>query len=272
MRTPLSVIAAILLFAGSGAERAIADETYRVWGSDRFQTPSGELRGEIAYRGRQSLSIQRKRRITVYHSRAEYDRVELGTRAHSIATFGSEATPDGELRDLETNDPDFVTVLNQPFNVELDRQTLHDLDAVAAPIPFHFPSPLDGTSLEGALQRENRTLSGPEIVGVLFHVAGPMHRQAGDRSPAALEGRITVDGTARYLKATGLLRDLDATITISGRVAPSEQTGVIAVYKRSLRREAPSARAIPGGSRRGTPPSEGRKRATLPPNMRSLRS
>jgi hypothetical protein len=243
-----------------------------VRGSDRFQTPSGELRARNAYSGRQSLSIRRDRSVTVYHSRAEYDRVDQGARAHAIATFGSEATPDGELRDLEANDPDFVTVLNQPFNVELDRRTLHDLDAVAAPIPFHFPSPLDGTSLEGTLQHEDRARSGPSIVGVLFHVEGPLRPRVGERSPDALDGRITVDGTARYLKENGLLRDLDTTVTISGRLAPSETDGVIAVYERYLRREPPSARPKGSLPARGTVPAEGRKRATLPPNSRSLRS
>ncbi len=272
MRSPLSVIAATLLFACSAAEQALADETYRVWGSDRFQTPSGELRAEISYRGRGSLSIRRERSMTIYHTRAEYERVDQGAHARAIATFGSEATPDGELRDLEANDPDFVTVLNQPFNVELDPRTLRDLDAVAAPIPFHFPSPIDGTSLEGTLQRENRARTGPAIIGVLFHVAGPMRSRAGERSPAPLDGRITVDGSARYFKASGLLRDLDATVTISGRIASGESAGVIAVYKRSLRRETPSARPATGGAARGTAPSEGRKRATLPPPTRSLRS
>jgi hypothetical protein len=271
MRTPLGVIAATLIFA-FGAESALADETYRVWGSDRFQTPGGELRAKIAYTGRQSLSIRRNRSVTIYHSRAEYERVDRGASAHAIATFGAEATPNGELRDLETNDPDFVTVLNQPFNVELDRSTLRDLDAVSAPIPFHFPSPLDGTSLEGTLRHEDRTRSGPSIVGVLFHVAGPLRPRLGERSPEALDGQITVDGTARYLKGNGLLRDLDATITISGRLAPSETNGVIAVYERYLRREPPGSRTQGNLPRRGTAPAEGRKRATLPPNSRSLRS
>jgi hypothetical protein len=272
MRTRLSVIAATLLLACGGAGQALADETYSVSGSDRFQTPHGELRAEIAYSGRQTLSIRRERRVTIYRSRAEYDRIDQGARAHAVATFGSEATPDGDLRDLEANDPDFVTVLNQPFNVELDPRTLRDLDAVAAPIPFKFPSPLDGTSLEGTLQREERARSGPEIVGVLFHVAGPMRPRVGDRSPVALDGRITVDGTARYLKASGLLRDLDATITISGRVDPSEAPGVIVVYKRSIHMDTPSARPIPGSPSRGTPRLGGRNRATLPPLSRSLRS
>lgn len=273
MRRPLSVIAATLIFACSGAERVLADETYKVWGSDRFQTPTGEVHGEIAYAGRQSLSIRRERSVTIYRSRAEYDRSERGApaREHAVATFASAATPDGEVRDLEANDPDFVTVLNQPFNVELDRQTLADLDAVAEAIPFRFPSPLDGTSLEGTLQREGRAQSGPGIVGVIFHAAGPMRSRVGDRSLAALDGRIAVDGTARYFKASGLLRDLDAKITISGRLTSSEATGVIAVYNRSLRREAPSARPATGPGR-GTAPVEGRKRATPSPHSRSLRS
>ena len=271
MRRPLSAIAATLLFACSGAERVLADETYKVWGSDRFQTPTGELRGEIAYSGRQSLSIRRGLRVTIYHSRAEYDRVEAGAHARTVATFASEATPDGEVRDLEANDPDFVTVLNQPFNVELDRQTLLDLDAVAEPIPFRFPSPLDGTSLEGTLQREDRAQAGAGIVGVIFHAAGPMRSRVGDRSLAALDGRIAVDGTARYFKTSGLLGELEAKITISGRLASSEATGVIAVYKRSIRREAPNARPATR-SGRGTAPAEGRKRATPSPHSRSLRS
>jgi hypothetical protein len=272
MRTTPSVIAAVLLVAFGAAGPALADETYRVWGSDRFQSAGGELRAEILYSGRQSLTIRRERNVTVYHCRAEYDRVDQGTRAHAVATFGAETSPDGEQRDLESNDPDFLTVLNQPFNAELDAATLHVLEGISSPIPFRFPSPFDGTSLQGTLRREDRSRAERGVVGVLFHLSGPLRGRAGGRSPAAIDGRITVDGTARYLKTSGLLRDLDATVTISGRATQNDATGVIAVYKRSIRLESPKAAHPTETSSRGTAPPDRRKRATLPPFSRSLRS
>ncbi len=272
MRTPMSAIAAVLLFACSGSERALADEAYRMWGSDRFQTAAGGRPSEIDYSGRQSLSIRSERNLRIYHARAEYDRVEGGARVHAIATFGAEATAEGDVRDLESNDPDFMTVLNQPFNVELDRLTMRDLATLSAPIPFRFPSPVDGTALDGTLRHEATDRGERGILGVVFHVAGPMHGRVGDRSPETLDGRITVDGTARYVKASGLLRDLDATVTISGRVMPHEEAGVLAVYRRSIRRETQALAPVPAVSSRGTAATDRRKRATLPPQSRSLRS
>ena len=58
----------------------------------------------------------------------------------------------GEALDSADHDPDYLTVLNQPFAAQLDRQTVDDLRHLKGALPFDFPSPFTGSSLHGYLQ------------------------------------------------------------------------------------------------------------------------
>ena len=51
---------------------------------------------------------------------------------------------DGTFEDRVDNDPDFLTILNQPFAVQLDGATLRDLRALHGRVPFSATSPLGG--------------------------------------------------------------------------------------------------------------------------------
>jgi hypothetical protein len=238
-----------LLAAVASAAAARADQAYAVEGHDVFLDGNRDVRSETVYRGMQRLTITRSGRATIYSALVEYDRAGEGGRQHQRASFSSTLLPSGEQRDGPGNDPDYLTVLNQPFAVQLDAPTMRDLAHVRRAVPFDFPSPMTGATLHGTLRRLPDAMVGAtRSMGIAFEAKGPLHGALPDRPAMQLAGTITMTGTAYYAYGSALLLALDATLAIEGALDDTEHRSPVSiVYTRSIHsaegREA--ARIVP---------------------------
>jgi len=234
--------AAFLVYLGCALSVAQADQRYRVDGRDTYQIGGHDVRSEIAYSGFGTLRIEQKGRYRKYTAHVEYDRNDQGTLARSKASFESTISDGGEQVDGRNRDPDYLTVLNQPFAVQLDAPTLRDLSRLHGTVPFDFPSPMTGAPLHGTLRHiGDAVINGIRVLGVAFDASGPLHGSLPDHPAISLAGRIRMSGTAYYTYGNALLLALDATLSIGGNL---DDTGAHApvsiVYKRTIRAASPS--------------------------------
>jgi hypothetical protein len=176
-----------------------------------------------------------------YAAKVSYVRNDQGAASDAAADFVSDLLPSGEQLDSADHDPDYLTVLNQPFSAQLDAATLEDLKHLRGPVPFDFPSPFTGARLHGSLARiAGGLVGGRPAVGVRFSAGGPMRGALPDRPGLVLRGGILMRGTAYYDAETALLLTLDATVTISGNVSNrSGKDPVTIIYHRLIRAQHP---------------------------------
>lgn len=214
---------------------------YHVSGRDSFAIGSRDLRSETTYDGNETLTITPVqgggRR---YVAKASYDRSEAtASAAHQTATFVSVITRDGRERDERNADPEFLTVLNQPFAAQLDLETLRDVRGLTAPSPFSFSSSMAGTALRGMLRRvPGGLVAGQKVVGIAFDATGPIHGGVPGHPEIVLSGTMRMSGTAYYHSSDALLLELDATLMIAGNLADeSTSDPVRIVYRRTIRAE-----------------------------------
>jgi len=242
-RGPLRPGTAVLAcaFAASIASGASADQTFHVTGKDTFTIGSADMHTEISYTGQESLHERHAAGSTTYRVQARYRRVDQGASSQVTATFAAAISNTGDQRDLEDSDPDYLTLLNQPFAVQLDAATLRDLSRLHADVPFDFPSPMTGSTLRGKLRRIGEGIvSGARALGVSFDAGGPMRGALPDRRDMRLIGRIRMRGSAYYRSEDALLILLDATLTISGNLTkPGSSDPVTIVYRRTIRANPP---------------------------------
>jgi hypothetical protein len=234
---------------------ASADQAYAVSGKDVFQLGGRDERTQTRYQGVQHLVITRTGDTVAYAARVEYDKRSDGAAQHETAVYNATMLPSGQMQDGQTNDPDYLTILDQPFAVQLDAPTLRDLGHVKRPVPFDFPSPITGAPLRGTLRRvPDAMVGGMRAMGIAFEAAGPLHGALPDHPAMALAGRIRMRGTAYYAYDSALLIALDATLEIDGNLdADSQRSPVSILYQRSLRPLAQqSARAVPAPSPRSS--------------------
>jgi hypothetical protein len=245
---------ALLTAVAASAAAARADQAYSVEGRDVFRLGNGDSKSKTLYRGVQRLTVSRSANgTTTYVAHVEYDKDGEGGRQHQRASFTSTLLPSGQQKDGPSSDPDYLTVLNQPFAVQLDAPTMRDLAHVKRPVPFDFPSPMTAAKLHGTLRRlPDALVGGARAMGIAFEAKGPLHGALPDRPTMALAGTITMKGTAYYDYATALLVALDATLTIDGNLDDSAHRAPVSiVYARSIR-SAPgqeSARVVPAPRR-----------------------
>ncbi|HEY0395834.1 MAG TPA: hypothetical protein VGD01_15145 [Candidatus Elarobacter sp.] len=234
-----AVVAGFVLLAAVAATAAAAraDQAYAVEGRDTFRAGNSDVRSETVYRGVQKLKIRRAHGQTTYDARVEYDREGDGGKQHQRASFISTLLPSGEQKDGPGNDPDYLTVLNQPFAVQLDAPTMRDLRHVTRTVPFDFPSPMTGATLHGTLRRLPDAMVGTNrAMGIAFEAKGPLHGALPDRPAMQLAGSITMKGTAYYSYSSALLLALDATLAIDGNIDDSARRAPVSiVYSRSIR-------------------------------------
>lgn len=219
---------------------ALADQQYSVAGTDSYQIGAHELQTHIAYSGQESLSITRVRSGKHFTVRAKYRRSDQTGSSSAQAAFEALLLPSGEQRDEASNDPNYLTVLNQPFSVQLDLQTLRDLARLKGRIPFDFPSPMTGGALHGFLSRgEAAVVAARHAIAVNFDAVGPMLGPLPDHPSLSLNGSMRMHGKAFYDLDTALLLSLDATLSIDGNLLdPKKTTPVSIVYKRSIRAQS----------------------------------
>lgn len=229
----IALLAAVTLTVSA----ARADQAYTVDGHDVFRIGGGEVQSRTVYRGTQQLSIARDGQGTHYVARVEYDKLADGGKQHEHASFAATLLPSGDQRDGPAHDPDYLTVLNQPFAVQLDAPTMRDLAHVKRTVPFDFPSPMTGAPLHGTLRRlPDALLGGKRVMGIAFEAAGPLHGAPPNQPTMSLAGAITMKGTAYYAYDTALLLALDATLAIEGNLEDaSRRAPVSIVYARSIR-------------------------------------
>jgi hypothetical protein len=223
---------------------ALADQQYDVSGEDVYRVGSAGVVSRVAYAGQQHLGIERQRGHTRYDAQARYARSAADGNSHLNARFVQELLPGGSFQDKVNEDPDFLTVLNQPFAVQLDAVTLHDLQNLHRPVPFSATSPLGGQAvLRGFLRPGNDgKIAGRAAVAVRFEADGPMTAPMPARVNATLSGHMRMDGTAFYALDTAILLALDATLTIVAQLHDGpESVPVRIVYRRTIR--ATSARS-----------------------------
>ncbi len=250
MRAPLATLfLAVVLVAGLGG-RAWAAQSYDVAGSDSFSIAGGDITSRVNYNGTEKLVAEPNGRLTRLSAHAEYLRSDQGAQTQADADYVADIAPDGSVVASADRDPDYLTVLNQPFAAQLDRPTLDDLQSLRAPLPFDFPSPFTGSSLHGYLRKlPAGTIAGRSAAGVSFEAAGPMRGALPDRPGLTLIGTIAMRGTAYYDRSSALLLALDATVTISGFVSNrTSNDQVTIVYRRTIR----AAQAAGPSALRGT--------------------
>ncbi|MBC5816091.1 MAG: hypothetical protein GIW97_06070 [Candidatus Eremiobacteraeota bacterium] len=229
---------AMLALGGS----ALADQRYSIAGTDRYQIGVHELQTRISYSGKETLTVTRAGSGKHFSARVRYTRSDQTGSVPAQASFDALMLPSGEQRDEANADPNYLTVLNQPFSVQLDLPTLHDLARLRGRIPFDFPSPMTGGTLHGYLSRgQFATVANRRAIGVNFDAEGPMQGPLPDHPAMTLDGTMHMHGTAYYQTGTALLLSLDATLTISGNLQdPKKATPVSIVYKRSIRADSAS--------------------------------
>lgn len=234
------IAGSLWLFLLAIAVPAIAEPltpiVYTVEGSDAFRTGNAP-QTQITYSGLQRLTLVRSGKATVYTASVDYRRNDGNASTHDAGTFVSRVMPDGEQIDEVTRDPDYLTVLNQPFAVRLDAATLRDLRGLRRSVPFDFPSPMTGAPLHGVLRRlADGDLRGERVLGIAFSATGPLHGALPDRPGLVLAGAISMNGTAYYAYASALLLALDATLAIEGKLDESSaHQPVTIVYRRTIR-------------------------------------
>lgn len=239
---------ALLTAVAASAAAARADQAYAVDGRDVFRLGNGDSQSKTVYHGVQRLTVSRGAKGgTTYVARVEYDKDGDGGRQHQRASFTSTLLPSGEQKDGPGADPDYLTVLNQPFAVQLDASTMRDLAHVKRPVPFDFPSPMTGATLRGTLRRlPDAMVAGARAMGIAFEAKGPLHGTLPDHPAMALAGSITMKGTAYYDYATALLVALDATLAIDGNLDDSARRGPVSiVYVRSIRSAGQQSARMP---------------------------
>ncbi|HET9392344.1 MAG TPA: hypothetical protein VFO29_02295 [Candidatus Rubrimentiphilum sp.] len=219
---------------------ANADQRYAVTGNDRYRIGSADLQTHISYIGTQQLTVRRAGSRTQFKADAKYVRVDESGSVPVHATFAQIMTPQGELQDLSNGDPDYLTVLNQPFAIELDQQTLRDLTRLNGRVPFEFPAPVMGGTLHGYLQRGGNSLVAAQpALAVNFDATGPMSGPLPDRTAMTMRGTMRMRGTAYYaLQGAPILLALQETLTISGTLQTGGRRSPVTItYERSIKAE-----------------------------------
>ena len=215
---------------------AVADQLYAVDGKDSFIVGSRDVRSAIVYSGKETLSSVPASGGTRFIVTVDYLRTDQGTQARAHARFVSLVKSSGEQHDEINGDPDYVSLLNQPFSIELDLPTMRDVARMTEPMPFSFVLPITGAPLNGWLRKTGDSyVAGERSLGIAFDAEGPVHGRLGNVG-IALDGRIRLHGTAYYSYDTAILRALETRLTISGSLADDRSHRPVTItYWRSIR-------------------------------------
>jgi hypothetical protein len=260
---PMPVLAVCLILACIWEARVSvrAGQAYLVAGRDSFSIGAGDIQSEVSYAGTESLRVHRHGRTTRLSAHVTYTRSDGRAVTPASGDFVADILPDGSTLDSSDRDPDYLTVLNQPFAAQLDPSTLSDLRRLRGALPFDVPSPFTGSSLHGYLQHiPAGNIGSRPSIGVRFEAEGPMKGRLPDRPGLTLSGTIAMRGVAYYDSASAILLALDTVVTITGTVSNrSDKDPVTIVYARTIRaglqttavRPSPS----PSGSSDNDPPA-----------------
>lgn len=231
-----NALAAVTL-AGLTAHAPALELHYRTSGDDLYRVGSAPPT-TIAYSGSQTLSVRKSGNDFIFVAQAVCTRSDPSGSTPEHARFVQALVADGSFEDRSDEDPDFLTILNQPFAVRLDRTTIRDLRELHAPVPFAAASPVGNGDLSGALRPGvSGRIEGHDVVGVEFQADGAVSGPLPGRTSATIQGKIHLDGTAYYDATEALLLGLDARLTIDGVLGGGHVTAVPVriVYDRVIR-------------------------------------
>jgi hypothetical protein len=194
----------------------------------------------VSYAGSERLSIRPDGRGLRFEAQARYARTAPSGKSAAEALFVQTLEPNGSFEDRVDDDPEFLTILNQPFAVRLDAATLRDVRALRRRIPFSATSPLGGTDLLRGFLRPgaNGAIQGRPTVAVRFEAEGPMNGTLPGRADSTITGSMRMDGTAYYALDDAVLLGLNVTMTIQARLherQPPLSVPVRIIYRRSIR-------------------------------------
>jgi hypothetical protein len=226
-----ALIPALALTAAAGQQH------YAVFGEDTYKIGRVLGKTHIVYSGTERLDVTSDASGERYEASVAYTRSDDSGRAAVRGHFVQEMLRDGSFEDRSDDDPDFLTILNQPFAVQLDRRTFADIEHLHGTVPFVAASPLGGSHLSGHLSAAPEGLvHGRVVYGVRFVADGPMTGTLPDHPDALLAGTMHMNGTAYYAQDRELLLALDATLTIDGKLESGKDSiPVKIVYRRYIR-------------------------------------
>lgn len=232
------MVTALLSIAltGGATPATAADELYAVQGNDSFVIGT-QMASRTVFNGSEQLQIAKTPTNTRYAVEARYTRSNEAGSTESQAHFVQELAPGGSFTDRENDDPDSLTILNQPFAVQLDSTTLSQLSRLTGSLPFDASSPIGGGTLRGSLRRgDNGVVDGVPAIGVRFEATGEMRGSLPEHPEIAILGSVQMNGTAYYSARSALLVALVARLTITGTLRDQKDaTPVRIVYERTLR-------------------------------------
>lgn len=209
-------------------------------GEDVYRIVSAGTISKVSYAGTQSLSTRQDGKDWRFEARARYTRNGPDGKSRGEALFVQMLLPDGTFEDRLDDDPDFLTILNQPFAVRLDAATLRDVRALRGRVPFSATSPLGAEAvLHGFLRPvAGGPVDGRPTVGVRFEAESAMTGPLPGYSETLVSGTMRMDGTAYYALDAATLLALNITLTLDARLAQSRSSvsvPVRIVYRRSIR-------------------------------------
>ena len=251
------------------ANGALADQQYATNGEDVYRIGTDPAVSRVVYTGSQRLIVNRQGKQARYDAQARYERASAEGKVRVDARFVQELTAAGSFEDRIDEDPDFLTILNQPFAVQLDPTTMRDLRGLHYKVPFNAISPVGGDAVLRGFLRPGTAgeVNGRPTIAVKFEAEGPMTGPLPDRTDATMNGKMRMDGTAYYATDDAMLLALDATLTIVAQLKRgNEIVPVRIVYRRTIRAsEAAETTAAPSpapaSTPRPTPPASGGGRA-----------
>jgi hypothetical protein len=237
--------------------RAYADVRYDTSGEDVYRIQPAGTPSKVSYAGWQLLTVHRAGSGWRFEARARYMRTASDTKSQADALFVQVLHSDGTFEDRTDDDPDFLTILNQPFAVRLDAATLGDLRALRGRVPFSATSPLGAEAvLRGFLRpAPGGPIGGRPTVAVRFEAEGAMTGPLPGSTQTLLSGTMRMDGVAYYGLDGATLLALTVTLTLDARLAqtrPSVSVPVRIVYRRTIRATANTRPRAPLAKDAGT--------------------
>ncbi len=224
----------------SVAAPARAEVAYDTSGEDLYRIESTETFSKVSYAGEQRLSVRREGKDWRFEAHARYTRDGPDGKSAGQALFVQILHANGALEDRIDDDPDFLTILNQPFAVKLDSATLRDLQALRGRVPFSATSPLGAEAvLHGYLRPgPGGPVGGRATVAVRFEAEGTMTGPLPGYAETLVSGTMRMDGTAYYALGGATLLSLSVTLTLDARLAQNgskDSVPVRILYRRSMR-------------------------------------
>jgi hypothetical protein len=221
-----------------------ADFQYDVAGEDLYRVQSRSTVSRVSYSGTERLTVRRDGNAMRFEASAHYMRDTLANRSAGSARYVAALLPDGSFEERIDDDPEFLTILNQPFAPQLDPATLRDLRELRGAVPFSAGSPLGGqATLHGFLRPGiGGPVEGRPTVAVRFEAGGPMMGALPGHANAAVSGSMRMEGTAYYSLDDAMLLALHATLTIDARLRQGSRAIAIPVlitYRRAIRIKKP---------------------------------